>query len=94
MPRPRRPAIRIYAYSYRRNCASIRRVQKKHEEMYGGVDRTMTPPVLLDRIAAKMAEDPLALFAPMRFPHQPCREDRHQAARQDVGGDHRESDSQ
>jgi hypothetical protein len=34
------------------------RMQKKHHEMYGSVDRTMTPPVLLDRIAAKMAEDP------------------------------------
>ncbi|MCX6629881.1 MAG: CHAT domain-containing protein [Candidatus Solibacter sp.] len=36
----------------------FRRMQKKHQEMFGSVDRTMTPPVLLDRIAARMAEDP------------------------------------
>jgi hypothetical protein len=36
----------------------FRRMQKKHRELYGSVDGSMTPPVLLERIAAKMAEDP------------------------------------
>ena len=44
--------------------------------------------------SAQAAENSLVLFAAMRFTHQPGGKDRHQAAREQIGRDHRERDGQ